>query len=352
MKKSTLAMKFDQERTRSMENQKPILAAGQMLIALLLGSLLLLAAGLLSISTAAAADTKQSLYATPQDAMQALINAAKAKDQSALGEIFGPNYEKLLSGDTVLDNREMEQFTASAEQSAKLEPAGDGKFTLVIGADNWPFPIPIVKQTDKWRFDTAVGMDEILNRRIGENELSAIATCRAYVLAQWEYFTEGDHDKDGVAEYAQHFMSTPGHRDGLYWDTAEGAKPSPMGALVADARAEGYAPGSRKAAAQVTDVAAKTPPARHPYHGYYFRILKSQGPHAPGGKYNYIINGNMVGGYALIAYPDKWGSSGVMTFMVNQQGRVYQKNLGPNTVKLAGAITQYDPDTTWKLVKE
>jgi hypothetical protein len=125
-----------------------------------------------------------------------------------------------------------------------------------------------------------------------------------------------------------------------------------MGALVADARAEGYAPGSRKAAAQVTDVAAKTPPARHPYHGYYFRILKSQGPHAPGGKYNYIINGNMVGGYALIAYPDKWGSSGVMTFMVNQQGRVYQKNLGPNTVKLAGAITQYDPDTTWKLVKE
>jgi hypothetical protein len=191
-----------------------------------------------------------------------------------------------------------------------------------------------------------------LNRRIGENELSAIATCRAYVLAQWEYFTEGDHDNDGVAEYAEHFSSAPGQKDGLYWETAQGEKPSPMGSLVAAARLEGYTNTGKGRQAEAAKEKDKAPHQRTPYHGYYFRILKSQGPHAPGGKYSYIINGNMIAGYALIAYPDKWGSSGVMTFIVNQQGRVYQKNLGADTAKIAAAIKDYDPDSTWKLVNE
>jgi hypothetical protein len=221
----------------------------------------------------------------------------------------------------------------------------------VIGEEPWSFPIPIVKAANGWRFDTAAGMEEFLNRRVGENELSTIAVCRAYVLAQWEYYTEStDTTQDGLAVYAQKFISTPGKRDGLYWDTAEGEEPSPLGVLVAQARAEGYRAGRKKAE---TETGENTPKRRRtPYHGYYFKILKAQGTHAPGGRFNYVINGNMIAGYALIAYPAKWGSSGVMTFIVNQQGRVYQKNLGPDTTKLAAAITEYDPDPSWELVQE
>jgi hypothetical protein len=298
-------------------------------------------------SPPAPADVKQQVFSSPEDAKNALINAAKTKDQTALGAMFGPEYVTLRSGDEVQENKELERFAAALDKSALVQKNGDARATLSIGEDNWPFPVPLVLQNGQWSFDTKAGMEELLNRRIGENELSAISTCRAYVLAQWEYFTEGDHDNDGVAEYAQHFFSAPGKRNGLYWDTAEGDKPSPMGALVAAARAEGYSAGRRQNTA-----AAQGTPQRHPYHGYYFRIVKAQGPHAPGGKYNYVINGNMIAGYALIAYPDKWGSSGVMTFIVNQQGRVYQKNLGPNTGKIAEASTQYDPDPSWKLVNE
>jgi hypothetical protein len=212
-----------------------------------------------------------------------------------------------------------------------------------VGEDNWPSPIPIVKDGSQWRFDTAAGLEEILNRHIGEDELSAILTCRAYVLAQWEYFTEANGTaQDGLAVYAQKFVSTPGKRDGLYWETPSGAKPSPLGSLVAQARAEGYAAGQPRPAGA----------PKRPYHGYYFKILKRQGAHAPGGRFGYVLNGNMIAGYALIAYPDKWGSSGIMTFIVNQQGRVYQKNLGPKTAELAAAIVEYDPDTSWKLVTE
>jgi hypothetical protein len=284
----------------------------------------------------------QTLFASPEEAMKTLVEAAKAKDRAALGEIFGPSsLQQLLSGDPVQDNHEMDQFAAAVEKSAKLERVNDAKFTLTIGERNWPFPIPIVKEESRWRFDTRAGADEILNRRIGENELSAILTVRAYVLAQWQYFTEVDADKDGVAEYAQKFISSPGKRDGLYWDTVEGEKPSPLGSLVAAARAEGY---GRK-----NDGSA---PKRAPYHGYYFKILTRQGAYAPGGKYSYIINGIMIAGHALVAYPDKWGSSGVMTFIVNQQGRVYQKNLGPKTAEIASAMTEYNPDPSWQLVKE
>jgi Protein of unknown function (DUF2950) len=285
----------------------------------------------------AAEAPKQTLFATPDDAVKALISAAEAKDQAAMMAIFGPEREKLLTGDPVADSNALEHFAGNLHKAAQLEKAGEGKFTLLVGEDKFPFPIPLILEAGKWRFDTAAGIEEILNRRIGRNELSAMMTSRAYVVAQWEYFTQPlDTAQDGLAVYAQRFNSTPGKRDGLYWDTAEGAPPSPLGSLIAEARAEGY----------------KGPRKRTPYHGYYFRILKGQGSHAPGGKYSYVINGNMIAGYAMVAYPSKWGSSGVMTFIVNQQGRVYEANLGPNTEQLASAMTEYDPDPAWKLVKE
>lgn len=298
----------------------------------------------------------QSTYSSPDEAMQALVTAVKGKDRSALASIFGPDHEQLLSGDEVEDTNELNEFAEAVSESVQLQKVSESKYTVAVGKDNFPLPIPIIEKDGKWLFDTKAGLDEILNRRIGENELSAINTCRAYAIAQWEYFTEGDWDNDGVAEYAQKFISSPGQHNGLYWETPEGEKPSPLGRLVAEAQAEGYGPKSRnlrtpEGTAQEVSQKDAPPHPRAPFHGYYFKILKSQGPHAPGGKYGYVINGNMIAGYALIAYPDKWGNSGVMTFIVNQQGRVYQKNLGPDTAKLAAAITAYDPDPTWKLVE-
>jgi hypothetical protein len=312
-----------------------------------LALLVLLSIAMLGAGSALAAPgtpPKQRRFATPEQALQALRNAVKAADQAELTAIFGPDREKLLSGDPVEDASALKRFAANFEKSATLEKVDDARYTFLVGEDHWPSPIPIVKDSKKWRFDTAAGIEELLNRRIGHNELSAIMTCRAYVVAQWEYFTEAKHNsKDGLAVYAQHFTSTPGQRDGLYWETADGETPSPLGDLVAQAREEGYAAGTL-APAEVRK--------RSPFHGYFFRILKAQGPHAPGGKFSYVINGNMIAGYALIAFPNKWGSSGVMTFIVNQQGRVYQKDLGPDTATLAAAITEYDPDPSWKLVTE
>ncbi|HSK44758.1 MAG TPA: DUF2950 domain-containing protein [Candidatus Binatia bacterium] len=353
MKKPGRIINQKYERAGLMMEKKPIASRSTHLYSSFFVGLVLLMATAFPAIAATSAESRQSLFASPEDARQALVDAAKAKDRAALGEIFGPDNDKLLSGDPVQDDHELDQFVAALDQSAKLQPSPSGdKVTLTVGADNWPFPIPIVKQGEKWLFDTKAGTEEILNRRIGENELSAIATCRAYVLAQWEYFTEGDHDNDGVAEYAQHFASSPGQKDGLYWETAEGEKPSPMGALVAAARLEGYTNTGKPRVVAAKEKEKAVPRQRNPYHGYYFKILKKQGAHAPGGKYDYVINGNMIAGYALIAYPDKWGSSGVMTFMVNQQGRVYQKNLGADTAKIAPEIKEYDPDSTWKLVNE
>jgi len=300
--------------------------------------------GLSSASFAQTEKAKQATFATTEAAMQAIVEAAKAKDRATLSSIFGPDAEQLFSGDAVEDNNDLEEFSAAVQESAQLQKDADARYTLLIGKNNWPMPIPIVKVQEHWLFDTKAGIEEILNRRIGEDELSTIATSRAYVVAQWEYFTEGDHDNDGVAEYAQRFMSTPGRHDGLYWETADGEQPSPLGKLVAAARAEGYGPRKQTKEAGATQ-------ERAPYHGYHFKILTNQGPYAPGGKYNYLINGNMIGGFALVAYPDRWGNSGVMTFIVNQQGRVYSKNLGADTVKVASAITEYNPDPSWKLVE-
>lgn len=309
----------------------------------------------LSGSVAFAQAPEQSTYASPDEAMQALARAAEAKDRAALSAIFGPDEEQLLSGDDLQDTQDLNDFAKAVTESSQLEKESDSMYTMVVGKDSYPMPIPIVERQGKWLFDTKAGLDEVLTRRIGENELSAISICRTYAVAQWEYFTEGDWDNDGVAEYAQRLLSTPGEHNGLYWETAEGETLSPLGQLVADAREEGYRPRPENPGATdrvgngLSTTETRTRP-RRPYHGYYLKILKAQGPHAPGGKYSYVINGNMIAGYALVAYPDRWGNSGVMTFIINQQGRVYQKNLGSDTAKLAAAMTEYDPDLSWKLV--
>ncbi|HXN48023.1 MAG TPA: DUF2950 domain-containing protein [Bryobacteraceae bacterium] len=309
------------------------------------------ALALLLSSGPLAAAVPQTLFSTTDDAVQALVSAAEAKDQAAMTAVLGPDREKLLSGDPVEDANALAHFAERLRKSVKLVRVDDAKFTLTVGDDQFPFPIPLIKAGDKWRFDTAAGLDEILSRRIGQNELSAMMTCRAYVVAQWEYFTQAlDTSEDGLAVYAQKFVSTPGQRDGLYWDVAEGEKPSPMGKLIVEARAEGYPAGRSQ-----TPAATGSPDPqrqRTPFHGYFLRVLKAQGPHAPGGKFSYVINGHMIAGYALVAYPAKWGSGGIMTFIVNSQGRVYQKNLGAKTAEIANAMTEYDPDPSWTLVKE
>ena len=323
-------------RSREVRGRAPFLRA----------LLVFLSIGTLCAASAQAAPRKapkQELFATPEAALQALVKAVKSGDHGELAAVFGPDREQLMSGDPVADANALKEFSADLDEYATLEKVNDSTYTLIVGKERWPSPIPIVKDGKKWRFDTAAGIEEISNRRVGENELSTIATCRAYVVAQWEYYTEAkDASKDGLAVYAQRFISTPGERDGLYWEVPEGGQPSPMGSLVAQAQEEGYELGMAKSG---------DAPKRSPYHGYFFKILKAQGPYAPGGKFSYVINGNMIAGYALIAFPAKWGSSGVMTFIVNQQGRVYEKNLGPDTATLAAAITEYDPDPSWKLVE-
>jgi hypothetical protein len=329
-------------------------------LAALLTVTLFIGSGFLGLAPNTHAQTQaQSTYSSPENAMKALISAVNANDGPAISAIFGPEFDQLLSGDKVEDADDFGDFADAISESAQLQKVNDMKYIMIVGKTNYPVPIPIVMKDGSWLFDTKAGLDEILSRRIGDNELSAINTCRAYAIAQWEYFTEGDWDNDGVAEYAQKLISAPGQHNGLFWETPEGEKPSPLGKLVAAAREEGYGPKPRKepeadhGARSISNPGPETGAGAHPrapYHGYYFRILKGQGSYAPGGKFSYVINGNMIAGYALIAYPDKWGNSGVMTFIINQQGRVYQKNLGPDTVKLAAAITEYNPDPTWQLV--
>jgi hypothetical protein len=279
------------------------------------------------------------LFASPEEATQALLAATKAKDKTAIHEIFGAQaHELLTSGDPVQDKAEFASFATAISQMCNLVRKGDDKIVLYIGAENWPFPIPLVKKDGQWFFDALAGKDELINRRIGEDEIIAIGVCRAYVAAQREYAGE-DRAGDGVLKYAQKLMSTPGKKDGLYWEPVPDEPLSPFGPLVAQAREEGYGQNHQKGHHQ-------------PFHGYLFKILTAQGADAPGGPYNYIINGNMIAGFALIAYPAHWGDSGVMTFIVNQQGKVYQCNLGENSADLAGAITEFNPDSQWTVVQE
>jgi hypothetical protein len=276
-------------------------------------------------------------FSSPQAAADALQRAVDTRDTNALHAIFGPAGHALVSVDVVEAAEERELFMNRVKEKVNLVAASDSKQELQLGADGWPFPIPVVKQDGQWHFDVEAGKEEILNRRIGANELGALQVCRAYVQAQREY-SSADRNADEVLEYAQHLRSTAGAHDGLYWSTRTGDELSPLGPLVAQAHGEGYR--------QQTKILTEE---QSPYHGYYFKILTQQGKHAPGGKYNYIINGHMVAGFALVAWPAEWDNTGVMTFIVNQRGKVYQKNLGPKTPSIANAMTAYDPDPTWKL---
>jgi len=291
-------------------------------------------------SIPALAQSPQQLFASPDDAVKELVAAVKAKDKDALARIFGPSAAELRATDEVQAASEFEEFSKLLTEKTSLIKENDSKMVLSIGNESWPFPIPLVKTNDKWLFDIAAGKEEILNRRIGENELTAILVCRSYVKAQREYVLK-DWNGDGILAYAQKLRSDPNKKDGLFWRRAQGEAASPLGELVAQARMEGYK--KEKSLFKEKSV---------PFHGYYFNILTKQGKHAPGGKYNYIVNGNMVGGFALIAFPADWGKSGVMTFIVNQQGKVYQKNLGEDTLNIASKMSIYNPDGTWTLVRE
>ncbi len=283
----------------------------------------------------------EQTFNSPDEAVNTLVAAAKNNDTNAIQKIFGPVGRALVSPDAVQASESFKTFVQRLTEKTELVNNSDSNATLELGADGWPFPIPLVKQNGQWFFDTAAGAEEILNRRIGMDELGAIDVCDAYVEAQREYASQ-DRLGDGVLAYAQFLKSSPGKHDGLFWSTNNppGAELSPLGPLIAQARGEGY----RHTATILNEESA-------PYHGYYFEIMTRQGKHAPGGKYNYLINGRMIGGFALVAWPAKWGNTGVMTFIVNQQGKVYQKNLGPKTVKIAGDMSTYDPDDSWTLVQ-
>ena len=293
----------------------------------------------LVISGLSLAETvKQRTFASPKEAIKAMVEALKSNDVKALEAIFGPGSQDLImSGDSVADQSGREQFLKMYGEKNSLEETAD-KVVLSVGDEDWPLPIPIVKKDALWRFDAKEGMDEILARRIGRNELSTIQVCLAYVDAQREYAFK-DRDADGLLEYAQEFRSDPGKKNGLYWDVKEGEDQSPLGPLFAAAQVKGY-----------THKSTGGHPV--PYHGYYYRILKGQGGNAPGGAYDYVVKGEMIGGFALVAYPAQYEASGIMTFMVNHDGIVCQKDLGENTEKVAQAMKLFNPDGTWQKVRE
>lgn len=290
-----------------------------------------------SVGDAKTKAIKQKGFASPEEAVTAFIDAVRSNDTKSGWAILGGK-GLLSSGDPVQDKSDRARFIAAYDEKHKIEKPSEDRAILSVGADDWPLPIPIVKRGDLWYFDTQAGKEELLNRRIGRNELHVIDTMQAYVEAQREY-AKTDWDGDGVYPYAQKIMSTPGKKDGLYWESRDGEPASPFGPFIAKATAEGY--GKKKGSGN---------PA--PFHGYYFRVLKAQGKNAVGGAYDYVVKGNMILGYGLLAYPAKYGSSGIMTFIVNQEGVVYQKDLGKDTAKLAKAIKAYDPDGTWKKVEE
>ena len=286
-------------------------------------------------ATGFAAGKKQETFATPEQAVDALMAANRSGDKAELLRILGPKGEKLMSsGDPVADKEGRGKFLAAYENAHTLESQGSDKVILIVGARKWPLPIPLVRQDGAWRFDTAAGEQEIVDRRIGRNEMNVIEVCRAYVVAQREY-AEQHRLADGRREYAQRFLSHAGKQDGLYWPVAAGEQESPLGPFIASAQAEGYE--------------AKAHVLHRPYHGYFYRILTGQSEKAPGGAINYLSGGRMTRGFALLAFPAQYGDSGIMTFIVSQDGIVHEKDFGPDTAKQALRIKQYNPDESWKL---
>jgi hypothetical protein len=301
----------------------------------LLALLIILALG--APSSAVAAQAKQKSFASPEKAVQGLIAATKVNDVGKLLAIFGPGSEPLVSsGDPVADTTSMKEFVKLFEEKHSIELVGANKAVLIIGPLDYPFSIPLVKKGKGWYFNTTEGREEIINRRIGKNELNAIEVARAFVDAQREYATK-DRDADGAVAFAQRYQSTPGAKDGLYWEVKEGEEESPFGPLTAQAALEGYG--------------TAAPDGPVPYHGYLLKIMKAQGENAEGGAFDYVVNGKMILGFALVAYPAQYGSSGIMTFIANQSGVVYQKDLGKDTAAIAAAMTLYDPDQSWQKVK-
>jgi hypothetical protein len=296
-------------------------------------SLALAAALFLAPAWAAVVEAQKS-FASPGEAVAALIAALKANDTNAMLAVLGPRAKGLVSsGDAVADRAGREMLVKAYEESNKLDMQGDSKAILSVGKDAWPLPIPVVKVGSAWRFDANQGAEEILNRRIGRNELSTVQALGAYVDAQREYYL-ANPAKDKLLTYAQKVVSTKGKRDGLYYPTREGEPPSPLGQLFDSKAAAGY------------KSSADGKPA--PYHGYNYRILKAQGPDAKGGAYDYVARGKMIGGFAMVAAPATYGNSGIMTFIVNHDGVVYEKDLGPDSAAAAQKITKFNPDKTWK----
>jgi hypothetical protein len=292
---------------------------------------------LLSLPVGAAHAAGQRVFSSPEDAAKALTAAARAGDRAALEAIFGADsHELFFSGDDVADLRALSRFADWANESMELTPRADGSIEMSVGKEEWPLPMPLVKNDDGWVFDTGAGREELLNRRIGANELSAIDVCRALVDAELVYASK-DRDGNGVKEFARKILSDDGKQNGLFWNAAKhNGEASPIGPLVATAAGEGYKYGGKPM----------------PYHGYHFRILTKQGKHAPGGARDYIVDGKMTKGFAILAYPADYGVSGIMTFVINRNGILFQKDLGRNTEKVAASIDSYDPDYSWVVVKD
>jgi hypothetical protein len=302
-------------------------------LSLLYGVVLALA---VATPVAAVAAAPQETFATPEAAADALLAALKADSDAPLTALFGEEHKvKLFDPDPAAAKANRARIVESMQTLRVLRESSADRRIILIGDKAWPVPFPIVKSGDRWRFATEEGIEELINRRIGGNERNAISSLRAFVDAQRAYAAR-DRDGDGVLQYAQKIMSSPGKQDGLYWpaDPAKGEEASPFGPLIAEAAP--YTAGHK-----VGD----------PYRGYYFRILTQQGQHAPGGAYSYVINGRMIAGFAMVAYPAYYGESGVMTFIVNHNGVVYERDLGPNTAKLAPGIKAFDPGKGWTVVK-
>lgn len=305
-------------------------------------TMLMLVAFLIVLSNAApvhaaAAKVRQKGFSSPAVAVDALVDAVKNNNSKALRQILGSDSAGLISsGDPVADQAGRDRFIELYTEKNQFEPKGNGT-VLTLGKDNFPFPLPLVRKGELWRFDTKAGIMEILNRRIGRNELVVMDVMKAYLEAQREYARTA-HDDNGVLEFARKLNSTPGSQDGLYWEIKEGEESSPFGSLVAKADCEGYGKQFRAAPAE-------------PFHGYYFKVLTQQGANAEGGAFDYLVNDKMVLGFALVAYPAKYRISGVMTFIVNQGGVIYQKDLGKNTAGIATEMVHFDPDKSWKKVE-
>jgi Protein of unknown function (DUF2950) len=292
-----------------------------------------LTAAMLAFAIASVANAQQS-FKTPEEAVDALVSAAKTGDRKAVLTVLGRDGADIVSsGDAIADASARNRVIEAYDAKHQVVMEGTDKAALIIGREDWPFPIPLVRKDNTWRFDTAAGREEILYRRIGRNELSAVQACLAYVDAQQEYAEQG---VAGNGVYAQRIVSRPGKKDGLYWPAQSGADESPLGELAASAAAEGYRVGQQRA----------------PYHGYYYKVLTRQGPNAPGGALDYIVRGKMIGGFALVAYPAEYRNSSVMTFLVNHQGNVYEKDLGPNTASITTGMTAFNPDKTWRRVTD